>query len=269
MLAIDGLGQNGSLGNQMFQFATLYAAGKRTGFDIAVQPCKEWWHGGCSRTISQITATFPKINKFVVAPQSHVQFTKKVVEPAYSADRCAVLMPECMSPADNTIMRGYFQNYDYFDEYKADLVDLFAFSPEVESRVRGFIGSQWSQNLHVLHVRRGDYLYLQHAHPVLSIEYYRKAISSINDIRINIIAVSDDKAWCKAQGFVTTPDDFSYAEDLCLITKANYVTIANSSYSWWGAYLNGSVKRVFRPQSWFGPVYGCASIPMPNGWEIV
>ena len=104
-----------------------------------------------------------------------------------------------------------------------------------------------------LHVRRGDYVSNPH-HPVQTVEYYQRALEMLPDL--DVIVFSDDPDWCKSQE-IFQPDRFSISEsntvdaDLCLMSLCKYHTIANSSLSWWGAWLAKS-EKVIAPKNWFG-----------------
>jgi hypothetical protein len=104
-----------------------------------------------------------------------------------------------------------------------------------------------------LHVRRGDYVSNPN-HPVQTSEYYREALSLLPDLPV--IIFSDDPSWCNQQEIFSS-DRFAVSEgnttdaDLCLMSLCKYHIIANSSFSWWGAWLAKS-EKVIAPQNWFG-----------------
>jgi len=104
-----------------------------------------------------------------------------------------------------------------------------------------------------LHVRRGDYVHNPN-HPVAPLEFYQEALSKLPNLPV--LVFSDDPGWCREQE-IFGDERFSIAEDnssdcdLCLMSMCKYHIIANSSYSWWGAWLAKS-KQVYAPQNWFG-----------------
>ena len=109
-------------------------------------------------------------------------------------------------------------------------------------------------NLISLHIRRTDYVgNINHPMPSLT-EYYQKALDQLDDT-IPVLIFSDDPKWCKEQS-IFSGDRFLVSEndpytDLCIMSLCNYHIIANSSFSWWGAWLSDS-KKVFAPKRWFG-----------------
>jgi Glycosyl transferase family 11 len=103
-----------------------------------------------------------------------------------------------------------------------------------------------------LHVRRGDYLEWNQHHPLQSLEYYRQAMEMTNPVHV---VFSDDPAWCRANlpgdcWFMEFNRDY---EDLFLISSCDQVVTANSSFSWWGAWLSGN--PAIYPREWYGPEY--------------
>jgi hypothetical protein len=120
-----------------------------------------------------------------------------------------------------------------------------------------------------LHVRRGDYLQSNDYHPIQSINYYRKAIDIIGEYD-NIYVFSDDLDWCESNLdfdrmlFV----DLNEIETLNLMSQMKHNIIANSSFSWWGAWLNNnSEKKVVAPTRWFGEVANLNyDMIVPKSW---
>lgn len=130
----------------------------------------------------------------------------------------------------NYDLQGFFQQYKYFEKYK-DVVYL-TLSPKVEL--------QQTNGVIVAHVRRGDYALYPDKHPILPISYYEKALSDKNDCQINI--VTDEYEWCKNNLFLDKHEchfvsGCSNIEDLFTMANANFVIMANSSFSWWGAFF--------------------------------
>ena len=123
-----------------------------------------------------------------------------------------------------------------------------------------------------LHVRRGDYV-TNPNHPTQNMDYYENALSYFGNE--SVIIFSDDPEWCKSQDLFSS-DRFSISEnnttefDLCLMSMCKYHIIANSSFSWWGAWLAKS-KKVIAPSNWFG---GSCSNKSPkdmycDGWIVL
>jgi len=125
-----------------------------------------------------------------------------------------------------------------------------------------------------LHIRRGDYLRTQDHHPVCSLDYYMDALSKFRDKEYKFIVFSDDVDWCRNnfnEDFIFTEGNTDY-EDMWLMSLCDHNIIANSSFSWWGAWLNDNPnKRVIAPKKWFGPSYSNWKLDdlFCNDWEVL
>ena len=93
-------------------------------------------------------------------------------------------------------------------------------------------------------------------HPVLPISYYEESLSKFPS-DLPVIVFSDEPAWCHEQKFFEDDrflisDSGDNITDMCLMSMCQYQIMANSTYSWWGAWLSNS-KDVIAPRLWFGP----------------
>jgi hypothetical protein len=107
-----------------------------------------------------------------------------------------------------------------------------------------------------MHIRRTDYLSLSDYHYNQSLNYYNDAYDILNDKNINVIIFSDDINWCKENmkfnniHYIENEDNIV---DLYIMSKCKNNIIANSTFSWWAAWLNENTeKKVFAPKNWFG-----------------
>lgn len=140
----------------------------------------------------------------------------------------------------NMMLIGYFGSEKYFGHHKEEIIRLF--KPPM-ARLNNHTS---------LHVRRGDYLKFTNVFYCLDAEYYQKALRYI-DSKV-IFMVSDDPAWCtdnikdnRAILFKSQND----WEDLFLQATCDHNIIANSTFSWWGSYLNENPdKIVIAPKKW-------------------
>jgi|Laugresu1bdmlbsd_1035121.scaffolds.fasta_scaffold05214_1 hypothetical protein len=143
-------------------------------------------------------------------------------------------------------LRGFFQSYKYFDDYRYFILDALVPNMQIEPET----------DLCGIHVRRGDYTNLQDCYQQLDINYYNQAMEEIKSDKY--IIFSDDIEWCKKH-FIGSKFEFSEGkqphEDLAIMAKrCDNMIIANSSFSWWGAYLNTNFgKKIIAPKKWFGP----------------
>ena len=160
---------------------------------------------------------------------------------------------------ENIKLNGYFQSEKYFINYRKEILNLFQIDQTTELYLNEKYQEVLNQNTCSIHVRRGDYLSLPNHHPVQNIDYYTRACDIIGNEKTYLI-FSDDIEWCKLNFdflenkiFVTDNTDF---QDLYLMSKCDDNIIANSTFSWWGAWLNQNInKKVISPKIWFGNFY--------------
>jgi hypothetical protein len=156
----------------------------------------------------------------------------------------------------NLKILGYFQSEKYFINHRHEVLKLFEIDEKTDSYIKKKYGLELNEDTCSIHVRRGDYLNLQKHHPVQSIDYYKNSINIIGEDKTYFI-FSDDLKWCqenfnflKKSVFVSDNLDF---EDLYLMSMCKNNIIANSTFSWWGAWMNqNNNKKVIAPKDWFG-----------------
>ncbi|MEZ8805120.1 alpha-1,2-fucosyltransferase [Vibrio atlanticus] len=163
-----------------------------------------------------------------------------------------------------TMLDGYWQSFKYAENSKEYVREIFNFY-EFENSLLELKNEISTTNSVCLHIRRGDYVSEAHTnqvHGICSIEYYHKAIKKIEENSENIKYVyvfSDDVSWVKDNLNLTLPTkviDFrgkgvpDYAEML-LFSCGKHKVIANSTFSWWGAFLSERNGMVVSPKDWF------------------
>ena len=168
---------------------------------------------------------------------------------------------------------GYFQSEKYFFHNEKIIKDLFSIDTESERLIERKYGDVLKEKPVSVHIRRGDYLSSGGAHPTCTREYYNNAFSLFPP-DTSYLFFSDDISWCK-ENF--TGDNYHFSEknedfiDLYLMSKCSHNIIANSSFSWWAAWLNNNTsKRVISPKNWFGANLNHDTRDVrPKKWEIV
>lgn len=160
----------------------------------------------------------------------------------------------------NLYMMGYFQSERYFNNYKEEIKQLFSYPEEYVLKIKDKYSDLLKYNTCSIHVRRGDYVN-SFKHPTQDLIYYSKAIESLVLSETKFLVFSDDIEWCKKE-FSKFNYDFIYIEnnpdyeDLLLMSLCDNNIIANSTFSWWGAWLNkNNEKKVIAPIKWFGTGY--------------
>ena len=175
----------------------------------------------------------------------------------------------------NLYLIGDWQNENYFLEYELDIRNDFKFPKiDINSRNGNLLDLAHNNNSVSIHVRRGDYL-SSITHTALEQSYYKEAINIVNN-RISdpiFFVFSDDIGWCKnnlnlkyAHYVDNNFEEKSYL-DMQLMSNCNHNIIANSSFSWWGAWLNNSSdKIVISPKVWLPKLKILSSNVIPEKW---
>ena len=173
----------------------------------------------------------------------------------------------------NTMLDGYFQSEKYF--YPNSKVIHMMFSEDRESKK--YIDNKYlklfDEDTCSVHIRRTNYLNLQEFHPIQTMDYYNKAMDIIGKKRF--VVFSDDIPLCRnnlhAKDICFIEGEKDYI-DLFLMSRCNDNIIANSSFSWWGAWLNkNSKKNIIAPENWFGPNLSINNTKdlIPESWGVI
>lgn len=249
----------GGLGNQMFQISAAHALALRNNttscFDLDT----------CHTPLQGNQSTKYRNNIFSKINNVNVMYWRGVYnETKFSYDELPNL-PEL-------VLNGYFQSEKYFSDYKKEIIDLFDMSENqlISDYLIGF--KKMNVPVTAVHIRRGDYLKNPEFHPVCSIEYYKKAMEEMGES--NFIFISDDIEWVKENfkghniWYSNFTDEIS---DFKLMALCDNNIIANSSFSWWAAYLNKNPnKKVIAPKKWFGPKGPQDTNDIiPSDWSII
>ena len=264
MIGFNNLGSHGRLGNQMFQYAALVGISKRHGYDFAIPPSNytnQWYD-------HQLFEVFelPGLKHIGFVPQNFHVYQEKYFhfdEGLYN------------NIPDNVNLFGYFQSEKYFKNAESEVRKDFTFKSNIFNVCNEFRKTIKSEVIS-LHIRRTDYLNSQDSHPIQPISYYEKALSNFDE-NLPVIIFSDDTNWCKEQELFKL-DRFLVSEsnsnihDLCLMTLCDHFIIANSSFSWWGAWISQNQnKKVYAPNNWFGPTLKNNDTKdlFPESWIVI
>jgi len=233
MISFKDLGNMGRLGNQLFQIAATVALAERHNDKYIFPP---WSYE-------------PYFNLHDCF-SDNIEITETYYEPEFS------YLPIPYKP--NLNIKGFFQSERYFED-QTDIIHHLL-TPK--------IGYGIKYNFTSIHVRRGDYLKLTQEYEQLDMSYYKRAMEIIKSK--NYIIFSDDIEWCKQnlKGHNIHYANGSAIEDLALMASCEHNIIANSSFSWWGAYLNKNPSKiVVAPSKWFGPKLPHNTKDLiPHGW---
>lgn len=177
-------------------------------------------------------------------------------EPSHDYDQNLAYLP------NQVYISGFWQSERYFKDVRDHILVDFSFTGNLNKkqiRVRDQIVSSESVSLHV---RRGDYVTNPNAnkvHGTKGVDYYSKSLNTISKLVSNphVFVISDDLDWCRENINVKFPVTYvdvnsTGYEDMWFMSLCKHNIIANSSFSWWGAWLNKNPdKVVIAPKQWF------------------
>ena len=177
---------------------------------------------------------------------------------------------------------GYYQSYKYFDEVFPKIKQMIDFDKQVSDIRPWFSENGVDQTKTVsVHFRLGDYKYLLNCHPILSYEYYETSLKTIaNQDTVLYFCEEDDFETVSVTitrlknvfpntrfYYVNTLYSLPDWKQMLLMSQCRHHIIANSTFSWWGAYFNDNEKIVCYPQTWFGPaIQADTSDLFPPDW---
>ena len=283
----------GGLGNQMFQFA-LYKALQRQFPEERVLldlRCFNGYHKHRGFEIPMIfDVTYEEANWKEVAkvayPYPNFQtwrFGSRILP-----DRKTMLKekadyafePTAMTRKGDTYYDGYWQHEEYFLDYREEMLRTYTFPAFEDERNRETACLIANKNSCAIHIRRGDYVRDKLFRDICDLDYYQTAILRMKGAAIpDLFCVfSDDASWCREHIspllgqteaiYVDWNTDGNSFHDMHLMSLCRHQIIANSSFSWWGAWLNTNKEKVvIAPRKWWN-ISG-AHTPISNSWIII
>jgi hypothetical protein len=232
----------GGIGNIMFQIATAYSTSLKNNMNLIVD-------------ITNYYGSHYNLDNYKNNILKNIKFSKNIITtPVYEEKEFK--FNELPKFEKSVKLSGYFQSEKYFKNYRKEILELFSPTEEILSNINKNYLSILNKDTTSIHVRRGDYLHLENFHPTQKENYYRNAITHLNNNTLYLI-FSDDINWCKNNFdfienkiFIDNLEDF---EELYLMSMCKNNIIANSSFSWWGAWMNKNEnKKIISPATWFG-----------------
>jgi hypothetical protein len=191
-------------------------------------------------------------------------------------------------PIQDICLYGYFQSYKYF-ENNFQLICKMIDIEEIKKNVvlSANISQEYLNKTTSLHFRLGDYKKIQQYHPIMNVDYYKNAISciqtkdpeiqnilyfceeeDIEDVSKTIHALQHEFSDII---FIRASAEVSDWEQMILMSCCRHNIIANSSFSWWGAYFNTNPNKIVcYPSVWFGEAAGHNTIDLcPKEWDKI
>lgn len=184
---------------------------------------------------------------------------------------------------NNICINGYFQSYKYFEMYKEQIISLMRLNDKKEavlneSKYSKYFDNKDNTTIISIHFRMGDYKQKRYYHPIMNYEYFESSLDYIMNnmnnldnafrpVRILYFCEAEDNEYVKSKidllnakypdaEFMKVDDSIEDYDQLLIMTLCNHNIMSNSSYSWWGSYLNNyDAKIVCYPSVWFGEYY--------------
>ena len=277
----------GGLGNQMFQYATARRLADHHGVELVLDTSltvevDRPFELSCFGLTEQArpvweVARVPHSSR-VIRTLQHVKPSRRRFVAVVDDDTDAnSFQPAVLTAPDHAYLRGWWQFEGYFSDHIASIRRAFTF-PALglkSARIAEKIDAATAVSVHV---RRGDYL--SHSRfGFLDQQYYRRAVESVCRLvdDVEVFVFSDDTSWCRQQLTFPVPTHVVDRElpvghdweDMCLMSRCSHHVIANSTFSWWAAWLNPSpTKLVVAPSRWVQDEKRVGD-PVPESWMRV
>lgn len=262
----------GGLGNQMFQYAAARA--------LCLRESRQLWLGWGLRRMEKERRFMLDALRLYSLPGVSMLDDEAARWLGLRDSRwrrwfpCSARLEELREPSfsftplvgnvDGIVLRGFFQSWRHFSDHRHEIrAELQVDAPAI-GRNAERLHEICQTNAVCIHLRRGDYATDARAiaiHGTLGIDYYRAAIEKLGAVTngATFYVFSDDPGWARTNLRIDKPTCFidhnrgdEPWEDLRLMAACRHFVIANSTLSWWGAWLsNYSDKRVIAPKRWF------------------
>jgi hypothetical protein len=265
------------LGNQLFQYAAARAISIRLSAPIKLDTT---WFDFCGQRVFQLdllrihaTRTSPFEQKVLDILKRErraakaMKILRRLLLPGAVArlvDRERGFDPALLSVRGNVFLQGYWQSERYFQAIAPILREEFTFKAAPDAANQAMLQQIDSCESIVVHVRRGDYLSTTHSNAVYGVcpaDYYARAISYLGERVKNphCFVFSDDPEWVGNHLKFAIPSTLvthnigkQDHEDLRLMSRGKHFIIANSTFSWWGAWLSAHPgKQIIAPRRWY------------------
>jgi len=279
-ISYNRLGSNGRLGNQMFQYASLRG--------IANYNQYQWMIPPPDHNHKDNYGLFDTFEMKHVKPENlGFNDAMTVTEKTHAFDDSLFYC------TDGVNIDAYLQTEDYFVHIADQIREDFTFKKDYLEPCQEFISSLGSSPIFI-HIRQSDNIGREEFHPILPLSYFENALEFWSP-DTPCFVFTDDLDWCKRQPlfeqerfiFNDNPERYEYQTidgtgqmqntllpqvDLCLMSLCSGGIIANSSFSWWGAWLQNGKGNIIapNPDKWYGSAmtHLDTSMMVPARWQI-
>ena len=244
-VAFNYLGKLGQLGNQMFQYASTKGIASKLNTSFMIPDHREIFDDGIGNRYTILLHDVFNLDgqRGILQTQNYIQEENFCFEEKFFN----------ISPSTNVCLWGFFQTEKYFKHIRDEIIEDFSFKKNITDDCRDIL--ELFEDPIALHIRRGDFLINYQNHHNQTLDYYSKALKYFPKDQ-QVIIFSDDPDWCEEQElfsdnrFLVSKGNSPY-HDLYLMSRCKDFIIANSSFSWWGAWLS-NYDKVIAPSTWFG-----------------
>jgi len=276
----------GGIGNQMFQFAAGRALALRLGvpFQIDRRAFSDYHTHAFGLTCFDIELADASPQQLPNPPaEGRIQKLLRKVMPTrltVYTERSFTFDEQVLDLPDDTYLDGYWQTEKYFSDFADTIRADFTVVRTPSAANQRWLEQITNTHSVSLHVRRGDYVTNASAaavHGTCDLDYYERAVKHIRDTTETdpvVYVFSDDPDWVAqnlklpyAMHLVRDNNAATNYEDLRLMTACRHHVIANSSFSWWGAWLDGRTSSItVAPDRWFAAGTPDARDLLPQRW---
>lgn len=251
MITFLNLGHLGQLGNQLFQFSALYSLSLHLKELLLIPTENIYMVAYKSKTYQSSLDLF---NCFDL-PESFLTERETLRVNYYYKQPSFLYDPDFWHIRNDTSIEGYFQSEKFFERYRQNLLALLKFKLPIQQIANKHLLELKLHGTELvgIHVRRRDYVNDQID---CKSDYYHRAIDYLRLAgKTNFVVVSDDLDWCREHfkdiENIHYMHDSGHYVDLCLLSLCDHNILCNSSFGWWGSWLNQNSNRiVVAPKLW-------------------
>ena len=277
----------GGLGNQLFQVFTIMALSIKTK-RLFTFPDKKL--GGDKRQDIYWDTLLNELKKDTLDISLHKLRLPMYKETTFHYNPDMQTHPMIISPLNGIILFGYFQSYKYFEKEASQIIKYLKINEKKQSMKRLLTTISPNKKMISLHFRLGDYKSLTHHYTALDLKYYENSILYILNLLVSLSTTTESDPttntkletissdyialyFCEETDlaeveikieylrnrfpymvFQRAPNNIQDWQSMLLMSCCNYNIIANSTFSWWSAYLNTNQNKIVcYPDNWFGP----------------
>lgn len=251
----------GGLGNQLFCYASAYGIAKENKQELVLDKyiydtnyflrnyMLDKFNTITNKTLLKYKPSQNKIKQIMYKATRKI-LIKNIYKAKLIKEKEEFVYQSIKYNSSNLYLDGYWQSYLYFDKYRNEIINKF--TPEVDLNLKcpKLLERIENQKSVAIHIRRGDYITFNGG-KCLDMEYYNKAIKELDGSSVEFYVFTDDIEFCKKNfsnmkniKFIGEEAELTDLEEFALMSKCKHFIIANSSFSWWAAYLSVNNDKI-------------------------